>query len=69
MEKELDHKNLREIAKKYYLQYHIQFDIIFIDKKLAIMVIIGCRTTSVHKFRNLCQTYARISFETARIFL
>ena len=29
----------------------IQFNTIFIDKKLAIKVIMDCRTTSAHKFR------------------
>ena len=58
----LDHKNLREIAIKCNSNYRKhryelieeskkQVNRIFIDEKLAIKVIIDCRTKSAHKFR------------------
>ena len=58
----LDHKNLREITSKYNSNHRkdrnelIQalkkkVDRIFIDGKLAIKVIMNCRTISTHKFR------------------
>ena len=58
----LDHKNLQEITRKYNLnnrkhRYELveerkkQVNRIFIDKKLAIKVIMDCRITSAHKFR------------------
>ena len=60
IEEGLDHKNLQEIAMKYYPnhkkhRYDLvdepkqQCNIIFLDKKLAVKVISDCR--SVHKFR------------------
>ena len=63
IEERLDHKNLQEITDlKYNLNHRKhryklveepkkQSKRIFIDKKLAIKVIMDCRTTSVHKFR------------------
>ena len=53
---------MREITTKYHLdhpkhRYELidkpkkQSKRIFIDKKLAIKVIVDCRTTSAHKFR------------------
>ena len=56
----LVHKNLREITTKYHSDhrehdYEIigepkkQLNRIFIDKKLAIKVIMDCRTTSAHR--------------------
>ena len=61
-EERLDHKNLRETTTKYNSnhrrhRYELveepkkQFNRIFIDEKLAIKVIIDCRTASAHKFR------------------
>ena len=61
-EEGLDHKNLQEITTKYHSdhrkhRYELveepkkQCNRIFIDEKLAIKVIMDCRTTSAHKFR------------------
>ena len=58
----LDHKHLREITIKYHSghrkhRYELeaksgkQYNMIFIDEKLAVKVIMDCRKTSVHKFR------------------
>ena len=57
----LDHKHLQEITIKYHSdhrkhRYELvepkkQVNRIFKDKKLAIKVIMDCRTTSTHKFR------------------
>ena len=62
IEEGLDYKNLQEIAIRYYSdhrkhRYELvgepkkQANRIFIDEKLAIKVIMDCRTTSAHKFR------------------
>ena len=62
IKEELDHKNLREITAKHNSnhrkhRYELveepkkQVNRIFIDEKLAIEVIMDCRTTSAHKFR------------------
>ena len=64
IEEGLDHKNLREVTTKYNSnhrkhKYELvkepkkQVNITFIDKKLAFKVIMGCRTTSAHKFRTI----------------
>ena len=63
-EEGLDNKNLQEITIKYHsshfssVSFQLQVDKlkkqsnrIFIDAKLAIKVIMDCRTTSAHKFR------------------
>ena len=59
----LDHKKLREITTKYHSDYRQhryelveepkkQLNIIFIDEKLAIKIILDCRTHQLtHKFR------------------
>ena len=58
----LDHKNLRVTTSKYLSNYRKQrYEIvnkpkkrpnrIFIDKKLAIEIIMDCRTTSAHRLR------------------
>ena len=73
-EEGLDHKNLREIAKKYnsYHRKHWyevveepkkQVITIFINEKLAVKVIMDCRTTSAHKFR------ARLGFKQYDVIL
>ena len=62
IEERLDHKNVQEITAKYNLNHRKhryklveepkkQSKRVFIDKKLAIKVIMDCRKTSVHKFR------------------
>ena len=60
IEERLDHKNLREIIKysdqrrqRYELvdEPNKQSNIIFIDERLAIKVIMECKTTSAHKYR------------------
>ena len=62
IEEGLDHKYLQEITIKYNLnhrkhKYELleesreQVNRIFIDKKLAVKVIMNCRTTLAHKFR------------------
>ena len=62
IEEGLDHKNLREITTKYHSDYRKhryelveeqkkQVNRIFIDEKLAIKVLMDCRTSSAHKFR------------------
>ena len=62
IEEELDYKNLREITTKYHSnhekhRYELvdesknQRNRIFIDEKLAIKMIMDCRTTSAHNFR------------------
>ena len=61
-EEGLDHKNLRKITIKYHSdhrkhRYELvdepkkQDNRIFIDEKLAIKVIVDCRSTSAYKFR------------------
>ena len=68
IEEELHHKNLKEITAKYNSnhgkhRYELvkepekQCNRIFIDEKLAVKVIMDCRTTSAHKFR------ARVGFK------
>ena len=62
LEEGLVHKNLREITIKFHSDhrehdYEIigepkkQLNRIFIDKKLAVKVLMDCRTTSAHKIR------------------
>ena len=61
IEERLDHKNLREIIKYHSDQrkqrYELvdepnkQSNIIFIDGRLAIKVIMECKTTSAHKYK------------------
>ena len=60
IEERLDHKNLREIIKysdqrkqRYELvdEPNKQSNIIFIDERLAIKVIMECKTTSAHKYK------------------
>ena len=61
-EERLDHKYFQEITEKYHSdhrkhRYELvdepkkQCNRIFVDEKLAIKVIMDCRTTSAHKFR------------------
>ena len=61
-EEELDHKTLRAFTTKYHSdhrkhRYELveqpkkQCNIIFIDEKLTITVIMDCRTTPARKFR------------------
>ena len=61
-EEELDHKNLREITKKYYSdhrkhKYELtnnpkkQPNRVFVKEKLILKVIGDCGTPAVHKFR------------------
>ena len=68
MEQGLDHKNFLEIITKYNLnhkkhRYELveepkkQVNRSFINEKLAIKVIMDCRTTSAHEFRT------RLGFE------
>ena len=74
IEKGLDHKNMREITIKYFSDYRKhryevaeepkkQVNRIFIDGKLAIKVIMDCRTTSAHKFRT------RLGFKQCDVIL
>ena len=62
IEEGLDHKKLLEITMKYHSDHRKhsyklaeepkkQVKRIFIDEKLALKVIMDCRTTSAHKFR------------------
>ena len=61
IEERLDHKNLREIInyhsdqrkQRYELvdEPNKQSNIIFIDERLAIKVIMECKTTSAHKYK------------------
>ena len=62
IEEELDHQKFQEITTKYYSdhrkhRYELvtepkkEYSMIFIDEKLAIKVIMDCRTTSAYKFR------------------
>ena len=64
MEEGFDHKHLCEITIKYHSnhrkhRYELvtkpkkQCNVIFKDDKLAIKLIMGCRTTSFHKFRSI----------------
>ena len=68
IEEGLDHKDLREITTKYNSnhrkhRYELveepkkRVNRIFIDEKLAIKVIMDCRTTPAHNFR------ARLGFK------
>ena len=55
IEERLDHKDLREITVKYdsdhrKQKYEYRY---FIYKKLALKLIMDCRTTSAHKFRTI----------------
>ena len=74
IEEGLDHKNVQEITIKYHSdhrkhRYELvdkpkkQYNRILIDEKLAIKVIIDCRTTSAHKFR------ARLGFKQYDVIL
>ena len=58
----MGHKNLQEIAIKYHSNHRKQrYDLVeepkkqvnrvFIDKKIAVKVVMDCRTVSAHKFR------------------
>ena len=62
IEEELDHQKFQEITTKYHSdhrkhRYELvtepkkEYSMIFIDEKLAIKVIMDCRTTSAYKFR------------------
>ena len=62
IEEGLHHKNFQEITRKYHSDHRKhRFELVeepkkqvnrtFIDEKLAIKVIMDCRTTSVHIFR------------------
>ena len=74
IEEGLDHKHLREITRKYNSnhrkhRYELieepkkQANRIFIDEKLAIKVIINCRTKMAHKFRT------RLGFKRYNVIL
>ena len=73
IEEGLDHKNLSEITTRYNSDHKKQnglveeqkkqCNIIFLDEKFAIKVIIDCRTTSAHKFR------ARLRFKQYDLIL
>ena len=74
LEESLDHKNVRKITEKCYSgqrkykselveEPKKQINRISIDKKLAIQVIMDCRTTSAHKFRT------RLAFKQYHVIL
>ena len=73
-EEKLDHKYFQEITEKYHFdhrkhRYELvdepkkQCNRIFMDEKLAIKVIMDCRTTSSHKFRT------RLGFKQYNVIL
>ena len=70
----LDHKNVREITTNYNSSHRNyrdklveepdkQCNKIYLDEKLAIKLIMDCRTTSAHKFR------ARLGFKEDDVIL
>ena len=74
IEEELDHQKFQEITTKYHSdhrkhRYELvtepkkEYSMIFIDEKLAIKVIMDCRTTSAYKFRT------RLGFKWYNIIL
>ena len=74
IEEELGHQKFQEITTKYHSdhrkhRYELvtepkkEYSMIFIDEKLAIKVIMDCRTTSAYKFRT------RLGFKWYNIIL
>ena len=74
LEEGLDHKDLQEITTKYHSdhrKYNYELDnksknqcnIIFMDEKSAIKLIVYCRTIRAHKFRT------RLGFKDYDVFL